>query len=64
MMSSDPADLSHHFSTTAKRHVASEIKKFYKFFGIPGIRNLAGGKQAICTVGLIPRINGAMTKFS
>ncbi|KAI5303327.1 hypothetical protein KEM56_007672, partial [Ascosphaera pollenicola] len=39
----DPLDLSHHFSATAKRREASDVKKFYKYFAIPGIRNMAGG---------------------
>ncbi|KAL2259644.1 hypothetical protein VTK26DRAFT_6621 [Humicola hyalothermophila] len=38
-----PVDLSHHFSAVTKRRTASEIKKAYKFFQIPGILNLAGG---------------------
>lgn len=38
-----PVDLSHHFSESAKNHTPSSIKKFYKFFQIPGIGNLAGG---------------------
>lgn len=41
---SPPHDLSHHFSRTTNNREASAIKKFYRFFEIPGIGNLAGGK--------------------
>ncbi|PGG98223.1 hypothetical protein AJ79_08932 [Helicocarpus griseus UAMH5409] len=40
---SPPLDLSHHFSVSARNRVASNVKKFYKYFAIPGIHNLAGG---------------------
>jgi hypothetical protein len=47
-MSSDgpkpPLDLSHHFSRVTKARQESKIKEFYKYFLIPGIGNLAGGK--------------------
>ena len=47
-MSSDgpkpPLDLSHHFSRVTKARQESKIKEFYKYFFIPGIGNLAGGK--------------------
>ena len=38
-----PIDLSHHYSASTKARQASNIKKFYKYFRIPGISNLAGG---------------------
>lgn len=38
-----PLDLSHHYSRVTKARVASNVKKFYKYFAIPGIVNLAGG---------------------
>lgn len=37
-------DLSHHFSRVTLARQESSIKKFYKYFQIPGIANLAGGK--------------------
>ena len=39
----EPIDLSHHYSKATKNREASNIKKFYKYFSIPGIGNLAGG---------------------
>lgn len=39
----EPIDLSHHYSIATRNRVASNIKKFYKYFTIPGIGNLAGG---------------------
>ncbi|RMZ90139.1 hypothetical protein DV736_g2644, partial [Chaetothyriales sp. CBS 134916] len=38
-----PLDLSHHLSRTTQRRKHSEVKRFYKYFSIPGIQNLAGG---------------------
>ncbi len=43
MEKAPPIDLSHHYSETTKRRVASKIKEYYKYFKIPGIGNLAGG---------------------
>lgn len=40
-----PVDLSHHFSTATSRREGSLVKDFYKYFGIPGMQNLAGGKR-------------------
>lgn len=40
-----PKDLSHHFSEVTKNRQPSAIKEYYKFFKIPGIGNLAGGKR-------------------
>lgn len=40
----EPLDLSHHLSHTTKNRAASKVKKFYKYFKIPGIGQLAGGK--------------------
>ena len=39
----EPLDLSHHLSRSTKAREASQIKKFYKYFQIPGIAQLAGG---------------------
>ena len=39
-----PVDLSHHFSTATGRREGSLVKDFYKYFTIPGIQNLAGGR--------------------
>ena len=39
-----PIDLSHHYSRTTKNRHASSLKDFYKYFRIPGIGNLAGGR--------------------
>jgi hypothetical protein len=39
-----PVDLSHHYSRVTKNRVASPIKDAYKYFLIPGIGNLAGGR--------------------
>lgn len=41
----EPKDLSHHLSKTTKARAASSVKSFYKYFAIPGIAQLAGGKQ-------------------
>lgn len=38
-----PKDLWHHVSRNAKARQASSVKKFYKYFMIPGIGQLAGG---------------------
>jgi hypothetical protein len=40
-----PLDLSHHFSRVTAARQESKIKEFYKYFMIPGIGNLAGGKS-------------------
>lgn len=39
-----PIDLSHHYSRTTRNRNASSVKDFYKYFKIPNIGNLAGGK--------------------
>jgi len=39
-----PLDFSYHFSRVTKARQESKIKEFYKYFMIPGIGNLAGGK--------------------
>ena len=38
-----PIDLSHRYSNTTKNRYPSDVKRFYKYFSIPGIGNLAGG---------------------
>ena len=40
-----PKDFSHYYSVTTAHRVPSAMKAYYKFFQIPGIGNLAGGKQ-------------------
>jgi hypothetical protein len=40
----EPRDLSHHFSLKTKSRGVSKIKKYYKYFRIPGIGQLAGGE--------------------
>lgn len=39
-----PIDLSHHLSRSTKAREQSSVKKFYKYFSIPGIAQLAGGQ--------------------
>ena len=39
-----PRDFSHYVSRVSKTRKASSIKAFYKYFLMPGIGNLAGGK--------------------
>ena len=39
-----PLDFSYHFSRVTLARQESQIKDFYKYFMIPGIGNLAGGK--------------------
>lgn len=39
-----PLDFSYLYSRTTAARQQSSIKEFYKFFAIPGIGNLAGGK--------------------
>lgn len=41
----EPKDLSHHYSEVTKNRQPSAIKEYYKFFKIPNIGNLAGGKR-------------------
>ena len=41
-----PKDLSHHLSQITRARPLSSIKRFYKYFGIPGIGQLAGGLPA------------------
>lgn len=38
-----PKDVSNHFSRVTKHRVPSQVKRFYQYFAIPGIGNLAGG---------------------
>lgn len=40
-----PVDLSHHLSRSTRAREASRVKRFYKYFSIPGISQLAGGKH-------------------
>lgn len=39
----EPVDLSHLYSKVTTNRTTSNVKDFYKYFGIPGIGNLAGG---------------------
>jgi len=41
-----PLDLSHYFSRVTAARQASSMKAFYKYFAIPGIGNLAGGRSS------------------
>lgn len=43
-----PKDFSHYYSVTTAHRVPSAMKAYYKFFQIPGIGNLAGGKYTNC----------------
>ncbi|KAF8462256.1 pyridoxal phosphate-dependent transferase, partial [Kalaharituber pfeilii] len=38
-----PVDLSHHFSQTARRRLPSMIKTMYRYFSMPGMKNLMAG---------------------
>lgn len=40
-----PLDFSYHFSRVTAKRSMSSVKQFYKYFQIPGIGNLAGGKS-------------------
>lgn len=40
-----PLDFSHHYSRVTAARQASTVKQFYKYFQIPGMGNLAGGKS-------------------
>ena len=39
-----PLDFTHLYSETTKHRKPSKMKEYYKFFQIPGIGNLAGGR--------------------
>jgi hypothetical protein len=39
----EPVDLTHFLSRSTRAREAAAIKKFYKYFAIPGIAQLAGG---------------------
>jgi hypothetical protein len=39
-----PLDFSHHYSRVTAARQESKIKQFYKYFQIPGMGNLAGGR--------------------
>jgi hypothetical protein len=41
----EPLDFSEYYSVTASHFMPSKIKQFYKWFSIPGIGQLAGGRQ-------------------
>lgn len=42
----EPLDLSHHYSHVTKNRGSSAVKDFYKYFRIPNIGNLAGGRSS------------------
>ncbi|KIH88382.1 aromatic amino acid aminotransferase [Sporothrix brasiliensis 5110] len=42
-----PRDLSHLYSEATNLRVASKMKEYYRFFQIPNIANLAGGKSSL-----------------
>src|SRR6478735_268490 len=50
----EPVDLSHHLSRSTKAREASAIKRFYKYFAIPGISQLAGGMFTPLLLMLLP----------
>lgn len=39
-----PKDLSHYLSVTAAARKPNAMKQYYRFFLIPGVGNLSGGK--------------------
>lgn len=41
----EPIDLTHYLSRSTLAREASSVKKFYKYFAIPGIAQLAGGQS-------------------
>jgi hypothetical protein len=41
----EPLDFSHYYSVTAAHRSPSSLKQYYKFFQIPGIGQLAGGRS-------------------
>lgn len=45
-----PKDFSHYFSVTTAGRKPSAMKQYYKFFQIPGIGNLAGGKSQVASL--------------
>ena len=47
-----PLDLSYHFSRVTAARTESSIKRFYKYFQIPGIGNLAGGESFLAYVSM------------
>lgn len=42
-----PKDFSHYYSATTAARQPSQMKRYYQYFKIPGIGNLAGGKSEI-----------------
>jgi site-specific recombinase XerD len=46
----EPKDLSHHLSRSTRNRTASSVKKFYKYFAIPGIGQLGGGKYSLAVL--------------
>lgn len=40
-----PRDFSHYYSVITNHRFPSPMKQYYRFFSIPGIGNLAGGKS-------------------
>lgn len=42
-----PRDFSRYYSCATRKREGSNVKQFYKYFAIPGIHNLAGGKRIL-----------------
>ena len=45
-----PLDLSHHWSQVANHRTMSSMKRFYKYFQIPGVANLAAGASLLLSI--------------
>lgn len=39
----EPIDISHHLTAMTRSREVSHMKRFYKYFIIPNIQNIAGG---------------------
>jgi len=46
----DAIDLSHHLSTVARNRAVSPLKGLMKYWGMPGIISLAGGRDILLTL--------------
>lgn len=59
-----PKDLSHYYSVTTANRQPSAMKQYYRYFQIPGIGNLAGGKSYTVTLGMERRRHGRTHKIT
>jgi hypothetical protein len=41
----EPIDLSHHLTAMTRNREVGNMKRFYKYFIIPDIQNIAGGES-------------------